>query len=143
MSYTSICLNDTSFQQSMLECLIICTSKVIKLTKVLMKHSTHNLWKSANNTTIREGSCNIHLLYIYLVASSDKCQHSPTLQWNDILFVFSTGIPEEVRLQALQAIMLLLPDENREALQCFLYFLKYVASQKHSHQVSVSLSNCK
>lgn len=52
-------------------------------------------------------------------------------------------IPEEVRLQALQAIMLLLPDENREALQCLLYFLKYVASQKNSHQMDMkNLSVC-
>ena len=45
------------------------------------------------------------------------------------------GIPSAVRLQAQQAVMLLLPDENREALQCLLKLLAYTSQYSHVHQV--------
>ena len=54
----------------------------------------------------------------------------------DVLSIYSSDIPQAVRLQALQAVMLLLPDENREALQTLLHFLSFVASHSKKHQVS-------
>ena len=45
-------------------------------------------------------------------------------------------IPGEVRLQALQAVVLLMPDENREALQTLLYFLSEVAAYSEANQVT-------
>ena len=64
---------------------------------------------------------------------------SPT---SSSLFFFScfflVGVPQQVRLQALQAIMLLLPDANREAFQCLLYFLHQIAGWSHVHQMDTN-----
>ena len=53
---------------------------------------------------------------------------------------YCVGVPEEVRLQTLQSVMLLLPDENREALQCLLHFLNRVSIGSSVHQVSHAYS---
>ena len=47
----------------------------------------------------------------------------------------SSDVPSQVRLPALQAIMLLMPDEHREALQVLLLFLREVASYSETNQV--------
>ena len=47
-------------------------------------------------------------------------------------------IPETGRLQALQSIMLLMPDENREALHYLLLFLSEVAKESDTNQVRQS-----
>ncbi len=47
----------------------------------------------------------------------------------------SPDVPSQLRLQALQGVMLLMPDENREALQTLLVFLKQVADNSHVNQV--------
>ena len=44
-------------------------------------------------------------------------------------------VPSQVRLPALQAVMLLLPDEHREVLQTLLLFLKDVANYSEINQV--------
>ena len=44
-------------------------------------------------------------------------------------------IPVPLRLQALQAVMILMPDENREALQALLTLFKEVTDHAHSNQV--------
>lgn len=46
-----------------------------------------------------------------------------------------TDIPSQLRLQALQLVMLLMPDENREALLSLLTFLKEVAEHADTNQV--------
>lgn len=53
-------------------------------------------------------------------------------------FVF-IGIPGTEQLQALQSIMLLMPDENREALHYLLLFLSEVAEQSDVNQVRQSM----
>lgn len=44
-------------------------------------------------------------------------------------------VPSQVRLQALQAVMLLMPDEHREALWTLLLFLKEVSAHSETNQV--------
>jgi hypothetical protein len=44
-------------------------------------------------------------------------------------------LPEEERLEALQYCMLLLDDENRDVLQCLLYFLHDIAQNHLIHKV--------
>lgn len=46
-------------------------------------------------------------------------------------------VPKELRLGAMQAVVLLMPDENREALQSLLLFLHDVAQQSTINQVCV------
>ena len=58
--------------------------------------------------------------------------------WQLKLPLIFKGIPETGRLQALQSIMLLMPDENREALQYLLLFLSEVAEQSDINQVRPS-----
>lgn len=45
-------------------------------------------------------------------------------------------VPKDQRLQAIQAGILLLPDENREALQTLLYFLSDVAAMVEENQMT-------
>lgn len=45
-------------------------------------------------------------------------------------------MPSEVWLEALQAVIMLLPDENRQVLQSLLFFLYDMASHAHENQVS-------
>ena len=50
--------------------------------------------------------------------------------------VFVTAdMPAEVRRETLQAAVVLLPDEHREALQTLLYFLSDIASHSSTNQV--------
>ena len=50
-------------------------------------------------------------------------------------------VPKELRLDAMQAVVLLMPDENREALQTLLLFLHDVAQESSVNQVSLILQN--
>lgn len=47
-----------------------------------------------------------------------------------------TDVPPQLRLQALQSVMLLIPDENREALLSLLTFLKEVSDHADTNQVT-------
>ena len=49
-----------------------------------------------------------------------------------------TDVPPQLRLQALQSVMLLIPDENREALLSLLTFLKEVSNHADTNQVITS-----
>lgn len=49
--------------------------------------------------------------------------------------LFLLDLPEEERLEALQYCMLLLDDENRDVLQCLLYFLHDIAQNHQIHKV--------
>ncbi|KAM6426917.1 stAR-related lipid transfer protein 8 isoform 2-T2 [Liasis olivaceus] len=51
-------------------------------------------------------------------------------------------VPEEQRLQAVQATIMLMPDENREVLQTLLYFLSDVASSKKNQMTAGNLAVC-
>ncbi len=63
------------------------------------------------------------------------------LCYNDLLYC--EGVPtKELRLPALQGIILLLPDEHREALQVLLGFLKNVAELSEINQVCVWVGVC-
>ena len=44
-------------------------------------------------------------------------------------------MPSQYRLRAIQALILLLPDENREVLQTLLYFLSDIASRSADNQM--------
>ncbi len=55
--------------------------------------------------------------------------------------VIVTDVCPEERLDALQAAILLLPDENREVLQCLLSFLADMALSAAENQVNYSLDN--
>jgi hypothetical protein len=44
-------------------------------------------------------------------------------------------LPEEERVDAVQYCMLLLEDENRDVLQCLLYFLHDIAQNSEIHKV--------
>ena len=53
----------------------------------------------------------------------------------------TTDVPnQQLRLQAFQSVMLLMPDGNREALQTLLHFLKEVASNSAVNQVNENSS---
>uniref|UniRef100_A0A672QD03 StAR-related lipid transfer protein 13-like n=1 Tax=Sinocyclocheilus grahami TaxID=75366 RepID=A0A672QD03_SINGR len=51
-------------------------------------------------------------------------------------------VPAEQRLRAVQAAVILLPDENREVLQTLLYFLSDIASAQENQMTAESLAVC-
>lgn len=51
-------------------------------------------------------------------------------------------VPAEQRLQAVQAAVILLPDENREVLQTLLYFLSDIASAQDNQMTADNLAVC-
>ncbi|XP_052448632.1 stAR-related lipid transfer protein 8 isoform X3 [Carassius gibelio] len=51
-------------------------------------------------------------------------------------------VPAEQRLQAVQAAVILLPDENREVLQTLLYFLSDIASAQENQMTAENLAVC-
>jgi hypothetical protein len=52
-------------------------------------------------------------------------------------------LPENERLEAVQYCMLLLDDENRDAVQCLLYFLHDISLSSHIHKMDVrNISTC-
>ncbi|XP_064404560.1 stAR-related lipid transfer protein 13-like isoform X3 [Halichondria panicea] len=58
-----------------------------------------------------------------------------TSKLSETLLMIQENVPSQLRLQALQGVMLLMPDENREALQTLLVFLKQVADNSHVNQM--------
>ena len=61
-----------------------------------------------------------------------------------IIFLFLyLDIPKELRLQAMQLAIILMPDENRDVLQTLLLFLNEVASHSYVNQMSEkNLATC-
>jgi hypothetical protein len=59
-----------------------------------------------------------------------------THKLSESLILISAFVPREIQLEAMQAVMLLLPDENREALQSLLLFLKDVAENSSKNQMT-------
>ncbi|XP_009994933.1 PREDICTED: stAR-related lipid transfer protein 8 [Chaetura pelagica] len=51
-------------------------------------------------------------------------------------------VPKEQRLQAVQAAVVLMPDENREVLQTLLYFLSDIASAEENQMTAGNLAVC-
>ncbi|NWI12386.1 STA13 protein, partial [Crypturellus soui] len=51
-------------------------------------------------------------------------------------------VPKEQRLQAVQAAVILMPDENREVLQTLLYFLSDIASAQENQMTAGNLAVC-
>uniref|UniRef100_A0A8C8RRP4 StAR related lipid transfer domain containing 8 n=1 Tax=Pelusios castaneus TaxID=367368 RepID=A0A8C8RRP4_9SAUR len=51
-------------------------------------------------------------------------------------------VPKEQRLQAVQAAIILMPDENREVLQTLLYFLSDIASAEENQMTAGNLAVC-
>ncbi|XP_029483935.1 stAR-related lipid transfer protein 8 isoform X1 [Oncorhynchus nerka] len=51
-------------------------------------------------------------------------------------------VPKDMRLQAAQAAVILLPDENREVLQTLLYFLSDIASAEENQMTAGNLAVC-
>ncbi|XP_042336471.1 stAR-related lipid transfer protein 8 isoform X3 [Sceloporus undulatus] len=51
-------------------------------------------------------------------------------------------VPKEQRLQAVQAAIMLMPDENREVLQTLLYFLSDIASAEENQMTCGNLAVC-
>lgn len=51
-------------------------------------------------------------------------------------------VPKEQRLQAVQAAVMLMPDENREVLQTLLYFLSDIASAEENQMTAGNLAVC-
>ncbi|XP_067853173.1 stAR-related lipid transfer protein 8 isoform X2 [Heptranchias perlo] len=51
-------------------------------------------------------------------------------------------VPKDQRLQALQAAIVLMPDENREVLQSLLYFLSDIASVQQNQMTAGNLAVC-
>ncbi|XP_053130051.1 stAR-related lipid transfer protein 8 isoform X2 [Hemicordylus capensis] len=51
-------------------------------------------------------------------------------------------VPKEQRLQAIQAAIVLMPDENREVLQTLLYFLSDIASAEENQMTAGNLAVC-
>ncbi|XP_076843845.1 stAR-related lipid transfer protein 8 isoform X2 [Brachyhypopomus gauderio] len=51
-------------------------------------------------------------------------------------------VPTEQRLSAVQAAVVLLPDQNREVLQTLLYFLSDIASAQHNQMTAENLAVC-
>ncbi|XP_062513642.1 stAR-related lipid transfer protein 13-like isoform X3 [Corticium candelabrum] len=59
-----------------------------------------------------------------------------TYKLSESLILISAFVPREVQLQAMQAVMLLLPDENREALQSLVLFLKDIAEYSSKNKMT-------
>lgn len=51
-------------------------------------------------------------------------------------------VSKEQRLQAVQAAIILMPDENREVLQTLLYFLSDIASAEENQMTAGNLAVC-
>ena len=56
------------------------------------------------------------------------------------IVAFVADVPSELRLEALQAAVMLLPDENREVLQSLLLFLSDMAEHSAENQVTTAYS---
>ena len=54
------------------------------------------------------------------------------------MFLF-LDLPESERIEAVQYCILLLDDENRDVLQCLLYFLHDIAQNNHIHKVRLQI----
>jgi len=66
-----------------------------------------------------------------------------TSKLNDTFVGIFLHVPENLRLQTLQAAVMLLPDENREALMTLLCFLNCIASNSSENQMTSSnLATC-
>ncbi|XP_071787693.1 rho GTPase-activating protein 7-like isoform X3 [Asterias amurensis] len=50
--------------------------------------------------------------------------------------VFTSGMPKDLRLSAIQAAVMLMPDENREVLQSLLLFLSDIAEHSNENQMT-------
>jgi len=59
-----------------------------------------------------------------------------TNKLSQMLIDIFTYLPVSERLEAVQYCMLLLDDENRDVLQCLLYFLYDISKNSHVHKVS-------
>lgn len=61
----------------------------------------------------------------------------------DLLTIsFAAVVSKEQRLQAVQAAVILMPDENREVLQTLLYFLSDIASAEENQMTAGNLAVC-
>ncbi|XP_036150259.1 stAR-related lipid transfer protein 13-like isoform X1 [Monomorium pharaonis] len=61
-----------------------------------------------------------------------------TNKLSEIFIAIFQHVPVELRPDAVQCVLLLLPDENREALEILLDFLNHVASNSPSNQMTAS-----
>ncbi|XP_063414652.1 rho GTPase-activating protein 7-like isoform X2 [Mytilus trossulus] len=61
-----------------------------------------------------------------------------TNKLSEIFLNIFISLPVESRLEALQATVILLPDENREVLQSLLYFLADISKDASEHQMTAS-----
>ncbi|XP_028401518.1 rho GTPase-activating protein 7-like isoform X5 [Dendronephthya gigantea] len=61
-----------------------------------------------------------------------------TVKLADTFLSIHQHVPKELRLGAMQAVVLLMPDENREALQTLLLFLHDVAQQSSVNQMTAN-----
>uniref|UniRef100_A0A4W5KD05 StAR related lipid transfer domain containing 8 n=1 Tax=Hucho hucho TaxID=62062 RepID=A0A4W5KD05_9TELE len=65
-----------------------------------------------------------------------------TTKLTDTFLQIYQCVPEDMRLQAAQAAVILLPDENREVLQTLLYFLSDIASAEENQMTAGNLAVC-
>ncbi|XP_063059153.1 stAR-related lipid transfer protein 8 isoform X2 [Engraulis encrasicolus] len=65
-----------------------------------------------------------------------------TTKLSDTFLQIYQCVPKEQRLQAAQAAVILLPDENREVLQTLLYFLSDIASAPANQMTAETLAVC-
>uniref|UniRef100_A0A6J0SY75 StAR-related lipid transfer protein 8 isoform X1 n=1 Tax=Pogona vitticeps TaxID=103695 RepID=A0A6J0SY75_9SAUR len=65
-----------------------------------------------------------------------------TSKLTDMFLQIYQFVPKEQRLQAVQAAIVLMPDENREVLQTLLYFLSDIASAEENQMTSGNLAVC-
>ncbi|XP_028671334.2 stAR-related lipid transfer protein 8 isoform X2 [Erpetoichthys calabaricus] len=65
-----------------------------------------------------------------------------TAKLTDTFLQIYQCVPKEQRLQAVQAAVILLPDENREVLQTLLYFLSDIASAQDNQMTAGNLAVC-
>lgn len=62
-------------------------------------------------------------------------------KFNDV-YCYILVVPEDLRLEAIQAALMLMPDENREVLQALLEFLYEVCQHSGVNQVSIFVYFC-
>ncbi len=82
------------------------------------------------NNSVGVSVCHMTAVYCHMTAV--YC-HMTTISLSLL-----SDVPGQLRLQAMQAVMLLMPDENREALLTLLLFLKRVAEHSGVNQVHTS-----
>ncbi|KAK6316977.1 hypothetical protein J4Q44_G00123770 [Coregonus suidteri] len=108
---------------------------------------------SASQEINRQSAAQLNLLQMFsllrLTAIMEKYCEPNKHGWSWLAFSLTETflqiyqcVPKDMRLQAAQAAVILLPDENREVLQTLLFFLSDIASAEENQMTAGNLAVC-